>query len=179
MKAEDIVYRAVIAGEFRIDQNGKIWKIKARRANRHSGATSIVPINARRAENSTGEYMQVRLMIGKIRYAALAHRLVYRYWKGEIPSGMTINHLDGNKKNNSPNNLELATPSEQAIHARTVLGKCPQNGEKNNAAKLTGAQVKIIRARREFGESLKSIAADFNISDRTVSKIARGTRWAG
>lgn len=45
------------------------------------------------------------------------HRLVYRYFKGEIPKKMVINHLDGNKKNNHIDNLELTTQSENIKHA--------------------------------------------------------------
>lgn len=45
------------------------------------------------------------------------HRLVYRYFKGEIPNGMVINHLDGNKRNNHIDNLELTTQSENIKHA--------------------------------------------------------------
>jgi hypothetical protein len=77
-----------------------------------------------------------------------------------------------------PDNLELATYSEQAIHAREVLGKCGQKGEKNNNAKLSDANAELIRIRRENGEDLKSIARDFMISDKTVSKIALRQRWA-
>jgi len=117
-------------------------------------------------------------MIDKKRANALAHRLVWRVVHGRIPSGLTINHKDGNPLNNHPDNLELATPSEQAIHARKVLGKCRQDKEWNNNAKLTVRTVAAIRTRRAAGESLKSIAMDFQVSDRTVSKIALGQRWA-
>ena len=116
-------------------------------------------------------------MVKGVRFHALAHRLVWRHLHGPIPHGLTVNHKDGNKKNNRPDNLELMTDSEQAIHARRVLGKCRQDGEKNNNAKLTPEAVADIKRRRANGEPLKSIAADHNISDRTVSKIARGQRW--
>ncbi len=90
---------------------------------------------------------------------------------------MTINHKNGHKSDNRPANLELATYSEQAIHARQVLGKCKQDGERNNNSKLTEADVELIRIRRDNGESLRSIAKDFRVSDQTISKIARGERW--
>ena len=110
----------------------------------------------------------------------MAHRLVWRHFNGPIPEGLTINHKDGRKQNNRPVNLELATPSEQQIHALRVLkvGRVDQRGERNAMAKLTASQASEIRSRRAAGERLKSIAADFRISDRTVSKIARGSRWA-
>lgn len=118
-------------------------------------------------------------MFNKKRYNALAHRLVYHHFYGEIPDGMTINHINGNKKDNRPINLELATHSEQLIHATHTLKKgraANQWGTKNHAAKLTQLDVLNIRKRRAAGESLKSIAQDFPVSYQTISKIALGQR---
>lgn len=114
-----------------------------------------------------------------VRFHALAHRLVYRHFIGPIPDGLTINHLNGHKDDNRPENLEPATPSEQVIHALRVLevGR-DQRGEKNAMAKLTADQVSLIRQRRQNGERLASIAEDFGVSYQAISKVARGDRWA-
>ena len=40
------------------------------------------------------------------------HRQVYLDFKGEIPKGYHIHHIDGNTSNNSPDNLEAISPSE-------------------------------------------------------------------
>src|SRR5690349_12707922 len=37
------------------------------------------------------------------------HRLVYETFKGEIPPGQMVRHLDDNELNNHPDNLELGT----------------------------------------------------------------------
>ena len=50
-------------------------------------------------------------------YTAFAHRITWTYFKGRIPEGITINHIDGNKENNTIKNLELATQKEQTYHA--------------------------------------------------------------
>lgn len=39
----------------------------------------------------------------------LFHRLIYFYFKGEIPENMTVNHIDENKLNNAITNLNLLT----------------------------------------------------------------------
>lgn len=40
------------------------------------------------------------------------HRVIYTYFKGEIPEGMQVNHIDENKQNNALSNLNLMTPKE-------------------------------------------------------------------
>lgn len=180
LERENVVYQAVLAGELRIDPDGTIWRLGARRWNRWTGHTVWVPSTPRRAEHraSTG-YLQVRVMWDGVRFHALAHRLVYRHFIGPIPDGLTINHLNGHKDDNRPENLEPATPSEQVIHALRVLevGR-DQRGEKNAMAKLTADQVSLIRQRRQNGERLASIAEDFGVSYQAISKVARGDRWA-
>jgi hypothetical protein len=128
-----------------------------------------------------GKYLQVRIMIDKVRIYALAHRLVYLHFKGPIPPGITVNHEDGIKKRNHPDNLTLATYSEQQIHATHVLKvghACNQDGPNNSMATLTPAQVQQIRHRRTKGERLAAIAEDYGIAFQTVSRIFRGDRWA-
>lgn len=161
---EDLIYPAVESGLLIIDEEGQIWRTKPR---------------LRRAEHLSGEYLQIRVMIKGVRYHALPHRLVWRHIHGRIPPGLTVNHEDGVKTRNRPGNLTLATHSEQAFHARWILGKCQQHGEANPAAKLRRQDVEQIRMRRTAGERLKTIARDFGISDRTVSKIMLRRRWIG
>lgn len=50
------------------------------------------------------------------------HRIVAEVYLGELPKGLVTNHLDGNKLNNSPHNLEYCTVSENILHSiRTGL----------------------------------------------------------
>lgn len=171
----------MLEGELRIDPDGSVWRLAARRWNRWTGATQSIPCAPRRAEKETTlGYLQVRVMRDGIRVNALAHRLVFRHFNGPIPDGMLINHRNGMKADNRPENLELATPSENKIHAMKELkkGRLTQAGTANVMAKLTPEKAEEIRRRRTAGEPLKAIAADFGISDRTVSKIALGHRWA-
>jgi len=120
--AEEFVYQAVLMGELEIDSQGRIWRIAARGGNRWKGGTTTYHCEKRRAENDAGQYLQVRVMIEGKRVYACAHRLVWRHFNGPIPKGMTINHKNGKKKENHPNNLELATYSGQAKHRHEVLG---------------------------------------------------------
>jgi hypothetical protein len=45
------------------------------------------------------------------------HRLVAQCYIGEIPGGLEVNHIDGNKDNNHASNLEYVTSKENSVHA--------------------------------------------------------------
>lgn len=183
-KAEEFVYTAVRAGELEIDAEGRIWRVAQRRRDRWGGPVKSLPTPRARADRvSACGYLTVRAMVDRKRMTALAHRLVWLHLNGPIPDGLTVNHKNGAKADNRPSNLELATDSEQALHATHVLRRgraANQDGTQNHAAKLTGDQVKEIRAARSSGEPLNSIAARYGITFQHVSAIARGkTRLAG
>lgn len=57
------------------------------------------------------KYQQTKKRAG-VSKMFLLHRLLYVLYKGCIPYGMTVDHIDGNKLNNSINNLQLLTRSE-------------------------------------------------------------------
>lgn len=181
-KAEEFVYAAVMHGEMEIDQEGRIWRV-ARRRGLKAGGTASSPCKRQRAERRLGDYLNVRAMIEGKRMTALAHRIVWFHLHGSIPDGLTINHKNGAKADNRPENLELATDSEQLLHATHVLRKgraANQNGTRNHAAKLTTKQVEEIRAARSAGEPLNKIAARYGVTYQHVSAIAlRKTRSAG
>lgn len=57
-------------------------------------------------------YLMVCLTVNYKQNWRMVHRLVYESWVGPIPPNMCIDHIDGNRFNNSVLNLEAVTPSE-------------------------------------------------------------------
>lgn len=56
---------------------------------------------------------------GKLR---MEHNVVWEEHYGEIPQGMQIHHIDGNKTNNNIENLQLVTPLEhKRLHSGCKL----------------------------------------------------------
>lgn len=68
----------------------------------------------------------------------LVHRLVAKYFIHEIPKGMFVNHIDGNKLNNHVRNLEIVTPKENTLHAMKIGLMSGQPGESNVKAHKYG-----------------------------------------
>lgn len=60
------------------------------------------------------------------RHKLLVHRLVALTYLGNPQNKATVNHIDGDKLNNSLDNLEWATYSENILHARES-GLIPYN----------------------------------------------------
>ena len=109
-RAEEIILKYVGA-LFQINSNGEIWRIA------HMKAGVVKPCEARRAEYRRGNgYLRVRIMINGIRIRASAHRLVYRFWNGEIPTNAIINHEDCVRSNNRPANLKAMSQSDNVHH---------------------------------------------------------------
>jgi hypothetical protein len=47
------------------------------------------------------------------------HRVVYEYFKGKIPDGMHVHHIDGNPQNNNINNLTLVDANKHVrVHGK-------------------------------------------------------------
>lgn len=111
----------------------------------------------------------------------LVHCLVAEAFICPRPKGLFVNHIDGDKTNNKPENLEWVTSSENMKHAlRIGLAKVPvanNIGEKHPMVKLTKDQVNEIKSLR--GQVSQTILAkQYGITQATVSKIQLGQRWS-
>jgi len=112
------------------------------------------------------------------------HRLVYEYHHGKIPDGLTVNHKDGDKYNNTIENLELMTFSENAKHswANGLARTC--KGEKHGRAILDDMKVLTIltmpkNPKNGIGDGWtnKSLSDLFGVSVTRISAIRNGKEW--
>ena len=148
-------------GYFSIDSDGNIWRMLKR--NKHGGYTEMRKKNASISEGYL--YVNFVYYIGKEKkrqcITCKAQRIVYTYFKGEIPKGLTINHIDGKKKNNKPGNLELATPKYQIEHATYILGTRLYTEHRNPNAKMTEDDYKLLKELADEGKRPCEIAKYF------------------
>ena len=174
--AERLLIQLVRSGEWEIDEAGRIWRVAVRRGGPRR--FRLVPCARRRAEHRVGGYLQVRASMGGRRVHGLAHRLVWQHRHGDIEPGHTINHKNGIKDDNRPDNLEPRSYGGNHAHAHRT-GLIDQRGEKNPAAKLRDNQVAQIRnAYAAGGFTMQALADRFGVSVQHVSKIVKGQRRA-
>src|SRR5699024_9857312 len=89
-----------------------------------------------------------------------------------------INHIDGDKSNNTQGNLEWCTAREKKIHAyKTGLAK-GKKGIENSQGRLTNEKVISMRNLYATGEyTQKEIGKIFGISRRHAGDIVNGKKW--
>lgn len=103
------------------------------------------------------------------------HRLVAEAFLPNPSSLPEVNHVDGDKANNSVNNLEWCTRSENARHSIRVLGnpKPPRKGVSPNR-RLTFEQAQAIRA---DSRTQRVIAEEYGVTQGSISLIKRGITY--
>lgn len=122
-------------------------------------------------------YERVRLSVsGKHRFF-LIHRLVAEAFIFNPDQKATVNHIDGNKRNNCVENLEWATQSENNLHAhRTGLASTTERQIKSSClrAKITKQQVEDIIKLHKQAYSLLDLSKLYQISKSQVCRIVNG-----
>lgn len=105
------------------------------------------------------------------------HRLIAEHFLGGIPKGMVVNHKDGNKQNNSLDNLEIITHAENVKHAYEIGLAKGKKGQENSQAKLSDKDCEKLCKMLLDGFDNETIGREFNLHPRYVSLIRHGKRW--
>ncbi len=127
------------------------------------------------ADNGKG-YLKVNLWRNGDCKQRYIHSLVAREFIGHCPDGCNVNHIDGNKSNNTYTNLEYVTFSDNSLHALDC-GLNPSRGETHNMAVLTRDDVDEIRQFLEDGLLQREVAEMYGVSASNIGKIKRGEIW--
>lgn len=124
-----------------------------------------------------GNYHRFTLHKNGIAKAVLLHRVIIESFIGKCPKGKEVNHIDGNRLNNSINNLEYVTSKENNAHARN-LGLWDCRGSKCGKATLTDEQVLSIRNEYSDGKvSQRFLARKYKTTQANVWDIIHGNTW--
>jgi len=96
---------------------------------------------------------------------------------GPRQDGLEANHKDGDKKNNSVENLEYVTQLENMLHAHEM--GLVALGINHGMSKLCPESVREIRRRYNDGNyTMRAIAKDFEVVVSTIWKILNNVTWS-
>ena len=121
-----------------------------------------------------GGYPQVILQKGRKRKTTPIHRLVATAFLSNPENKLTVNHIDGNKLNNSVKNLEWATRSENCLHRDYVLKKRITPVWKCD---LSGNPISRYESIKEAAKKLGCKASCISNAIHGRAKIIRGYKW--
>ena len=119
---------------------------------------------------------QDRARLGLRGSAMAAHRVAWALTNGPIPDGLLIRHSCDNGLCVRPSHLLVGTQTDNMRDAierdRFVCG------EDHVHAKVTAADVRVIRSRYAEGDiSLKKLGSEFGIDATTVRGIVMRRKW--
>ncbi len=112
-----------------------------------------------------------------------AHRVAYELTHGPIPHGLNVCHHCDNPPCVRPDHLFVGTQADNLADARrkghhfSPFRGRNQTGSANGYARLTEADIPIIRTLAAEGMRQKDIAARFGVHRATVSYALSGKTW--
>lgn len=153
--------------EYRIDKEGNIYspyknwkKLSPQKIDK-----GYLRVNLRTIDGKDKRFMVHRLVLSS--FAPIENLEKYE-----------VNHKDGNKENNSLDNLEWCSGSYNVRHSLTEGLKIPAKGEKVGGAKLSEKDVKEIwRLLNTSSSSLQEIGNQFGVSKYCIFDIKKQKSW--
>lgn len=118
-------------------------------------------------------YVVAKIYHDRVFRETFIHRLLTIVFIPNPENKPMVNHIDGNKLNNSLDNLEWVTAIENIRHA--TKNDLVTYGEKSHLSKLTNKEVvKIYKLR---SKSTEFLCKKFNMSPNAIKSIKTGKTW--
>jgi len=164
------ILRALERRIYYVDDEGNVWK---RAYGTPSKSVRMVKFSTHKP---TGR-VYFNFTFEGITKSVLVNRVVALALLPNPHNHPDVNHIDGNKANNHPSNLEWSSRSANEKHAfRTGLKAT--RGSQNSNAKLSPAEVIKIRAMaNDQGSTPADLARRFKVSAATIRSILGGKTW--
>jgi hypothetical protein len=157
---------------YRIGSDGSVWSVWNTNGDR-------VDWHPLKGWMTSDGYRQVSLSVGGSRVQKGVHVLVLEAFVGPCPSGMEACHGNGNPADNRPENLRWDTHRAN-MHDAIRHGTFCFNrrlGSQHGRAKLTEADIPVIRRLLVDGVPASEIASSLGIDRYQVYSIKTGKTW--
>lgn len=162
-------YKMVVSSKGAVRLPAKTTTFHAVRLGRPYTQTCVFKERTLKPTKTQMGYLEVCFVHQRKTFKFLVHRLVAIAFVDGYKEGLVVNHLDGDKLNNDPKNLEWVTPGRNSEHAWEIK-KIPV-GANSKQAKFTEQQVRHIRQALARGFSANSLAIIAGVSKLTITKI--------
>jgi hypothetical protein len=132
-------------------------------------------------QSLTGKWRQLAFVVSESGHLSIKyqrkhlciHRVIYRKFHGPLREDYAVNHIDGDKRNNTPPNLELITHSENMLHCWRVLGHIPMKPR----SKINQETAEKIRREYACGSSNRELRYKYGLAKATISYIVNRKTW--
>lgn len=158
-------------GLYKIDQNGNIFSEDREYTNSLGRTYNLKQQRIKPINHNTG-YCVVRLSKDKQAKTIRLHRLIA---ENLIPNPLNkpyVNHIDGDKRNNHPSNLEWCTAKENSSHA-IKTGLTNHKGTSNPACRFTFDDVDDWYFLLRAGIQIKDVASLYNCERNTIMRLIK------
>lgn len=138
-----------------------------------NGGQRIQPSIELNPKVKSNGYLEISIRLGdQKRKWLLVHRIVAQAFLENPLNLPQVNHKDGDKTNNSSENLEWCTSAQNCNHA--VKNKLAKTEEDHYKAKLTKEDITKIR---EDSRLHRIIAEDYGMARTTITAIKNNRTW--
>jgi len=149
--------------DYAITRDGQVWSKPRRRSGCARNGRWLLP------RKNTAGYLFVTLQKNKKSYIRTIHCLVLETYKGVRPSGSICRHLDGNRYNNTSDNLKWGTSLEN-------FQDCVRHGRMGQAKLI---EKEVIEIRRIWAErpTRKNLAERYGVHIQTIGYVLSRKTW--
>lgn len=161
---------------YEVDELGNIYSLP--RIKRTPTTTFLSKEKQLKPYKNCWGYMLVDMRKDGKRYLKCVHRIVAETFIPNPENKPQVNHIDGNKANNSVSNLEWCTCSENQYHGFKI-GLKPK-GTLHPFSKFTEKDILYIKnnySKDKKGFGIRSLAKQFNVCDSTIRQIITGKTY--